>query len=129
MLPIPMTQYIAEITNYKAKINKHVLNVFVMTDNISLLNLLKTSIGPSINIYSIEFKSPCTNGHLQGEFNLHSRDVKEAAYIQILAELTIMQRIPAILCTLSSNIGRFLYITCLSTTNFKSLDIPRYAPV
>jgi hypothetical protein len=129
MLPIPMTQYIAEITNYKAKINKHVLNVFVMTDNITLLNLLKSSVDASINIYSVEFKSPCINGHLQGEFNLHPRDVKEEAYIQILAELTIMQRIPALLCTLSSNIGRFLYITCITTANFKSLDIPRYAPV
>ena len=126
---IPLTQYLKEIRNRKAALKKEVLNVFVMTDNQDLLNKLKGELDPSIHIFSLVSASPCMNGHDQGTFNLSSKEVKEEAYIQFLTELTIMQKIPALVCSLSSNVGRFLYTTCDSINNFKSLDTPRYTPI
>ena len=122
MAAIPIQKYAAEIKKYAPK------SVFVMTDNPGMLQALKGLLGSSIELFSLDYKSPCGGAHIQGEFNLAPRAVKEEAYIQFMTELNIMQDIPQIICTLSSNIGRFLYTTCKDVSQFKSLDVPFYAP-
>jgi len=124
MAAIPIERYIRELQNYKS--GKPVVNVFVMTDNPSLLDGLRTDSG--LQIYSLEHKSPCSGAHVQSEFNRSPRKTKEEAYIQFITELSILQKVPGVICTLSSNIGRFLYITREDVSKFKSLDVPVYTP-
>jgi hypothetical protein len=122
MRTIPLEKYAAEIRSFAPK------SVFVMTDTPGLRDTLKSILEPKIQVYGLEFKSPCST-HIQGEFNLAARGVKEAAYVQFMTELNIMQEIPAIVCTLSSNVGRYLYVTRKSVSGLKSLDVPVYTPV
>ena len=120
MRAIPINSYIKEINAIKSK---DTTNVFVMTDNIILLEALKKGVSQDIHIYSMNQNSPCASGHNQGIFNLSIKEVKLKAYIQFMTELYTMQKIPNIICTFSSNIGRYLYLTSPSITKFTSLDI------
>jgi len=119
---ISLERYAAEIRSSAPH------SVFVMTDTPSLREGLKVILEPKIQVYGLEFKSPCST-HVQGEFNLAPRAVKEDAYVQFMTELNIMQEIPVIVCTLSSNVGRYLYVTAKDIRRFKSLDVPVYSPV
>jgi len=122
MEKIPIDAYINAIK--KSSIDT---NVFVMTDNMELLESLKNGVDKSIHIYSINQTSPCASGHNQDIFNLSTKEIKLKAYIQFMTELHIMQQIPNIICTFSSNIGRYLYLTS-PTTKFISLDIKTFLP-
>ena len=64
--------------------------------------------------------------HLQSIFNEKSPSEKESEFYRFMAELSIMQTIPALLVTYSSNVGRYLYLTSPSTTRIKSLDLPKW---
>jgi len=119
---IPIEKYAAEIRRHSPK------SVFVMTDSPSLHEALKMILEPSIQVYGLEFKSPCST-HDQGVFNLAPKAAREEAYVQFMTELSIMQEIPRIVCTLSSNVGRYLYVTAKDVSGFKSLDVPVYTPV
>lgn len=120
---IPMELYVKEINATNAK------TVFVMTDNSELLEQIKGSLKPSIQVYSLTQTSPCKAGHEQDVFNSSPNDVKLDAYIHFLAELYVMQQIPSIICTFSSNIGRFLYLTTGVNATFKSLDMKKFTPL
>ena len=117
---IPIDLYVKEINATNAK------TIFVMTDNSELLDQMKGSLKPSIQVYSLNQTSPCKTGHEQGVFNSYPNDVKLDAYIHFLAELYVMQKIPSIICTFSSNIGRFLYLTRAVNAIFKSLDMKKF---
>jgi hypothetical protein len=126
MAAIPIETYSKEINGAANKVGT--TNVFVMTDNLELLEALKQKVNEGIHIYSLnqDKEIPCASGHNQGVFNLLPHTVKLNAYIQFMTELYLMQQIPNIICTFSSNIGRYLYITSPTTTNFKSLDMKVY---
>lgn len=123
MRAIPIEAYAAEIRKSSPK------RVFVMTDNPGLRETLKGLLGAGVEVFSLEFKSPCATAHDQGTFNLAPKAEKQEAYLQFMTELNIMQEIPRIVCTLSSNVGRYLYVTAKDVGGFKSLDVPAYAPV
>ena len=101
--------------------------IFVMTDNIDMLQGLK-EIGDSswsIVSYTLEHQ----RGHIQNEFNLAPSAQRKAAYIQFLAELQVMQEIPSLIVTYTSNIGRYLYLTVPTSTQITSLDMKVFAPI
>ena len=123
MKAIPIEAYAAEIRKSSPK------RVFVMTDNPGLRETLKGLLEPSVEVFSLEYKSPCATAHDQVTFNLAPKAAKQEAFIQFMTELNIMQEIPRIVCTLSSNVGRYLYVTAKDVGGLKSLDVPAYAPV
>jgi len=102
-------------------------NIYIMTDNIAVIDKIKEA-EPIWSIYSLPSPVPLL-GHLQREYNSRTTSDKIAAYYHFLAELHIIQRCPAIICTYSSNIGRFLYLTKEATSTIKSLDVPEFAIV
>lgn len=65
-------------------------------------------------------------GHNQAEYNKRSVNDKMSSYYHFLSELHIMQRCSSIICTYSSNIGRFLYMTREPETKIKSLDTEQF---
>lgn len=124
MESIPIDTYVKEI-----KANPTTKNVFVMTDDAALVDALKMKVPPSITIHSMS-QTPCKTAHDQTIFNRLPDDIKLDAYILFLAELYVMQRIPRIVCTFSSNIGRYLYLTTtVEGASFKSLDMKDYVPL
>jgi hypothetical protein len=50
-------------------------------------------------------------GHVQRDFNASSAGNRMNTYLNFIAELFLMQQIQHVVCTFSSNVGRFLYLT------------------
>lgn len=101
--------------------------VFVMTDNTAVLDQLKKRVKGPYEFYSLSSKH-AAGGHRQEEFNARTVDEKFNEMMVFLMELYIAQRCPAIIGTLTSNVGRFLWLTATART-FRSLDRTDFVPL
>lgn len=97
--------------------------IFVMTDNTTFLTQLK-EVCPSTWIWACMDED--SSGHVQSQFNEQDQAKKEKEFYRFMAELSVLQTIPTVLVTYSSNVGRYLYLLCPSTCQIKSLDLPRW---
>lgn len=129
MKEISLEKYIEAIKIYEeTKTEKEKINIYIMTDNINVIKKLQEKEKEKENskwkLYFIESPIKYTNsmGHIQKEFNNSSESDKMKAYIHFLTELSILQECPMILCTFSSNIGRYLYLTQKDGGKIESLD-------
>ena len=123
MAAISLDTYRKAIQDAQILLKKDTLNIYVMTDNSPILSSLKEAANPSWSLYSLKPPIPST-GHDQKTFNAQPTKDKMESYYHFLSELHIMQRCPYIVCTYSSNIGRFLYMTREPGSIIQSLDIP-----
>jgi hypothetical protein len=103
------------------------LQVLVMADNATVLEQLKKRVKGAYQFYSLA-STHASGGHRQEEFNARSTDDKFSEMMIFLLELYLAQRCPAVICTLSSNVGRFLWLTG-SARVFKSLDVTDFVPL
>ena len=74
--------------------------------------------------------SPATStirGMNVASYNRQNAAVKLNAYVEHLTELYCMQQCETIVGTLSSDVGRFLYLTAKAPETFKSLDLQTYS--
>jgi len=131
MKTIEISEYIQALRTIQNKIKKNELNIFVMTDNISLYNELVSRGDPSWSVTTLEEPSDYTmQGHDQGVFSHLPQEKRVSLFYQFLTELHIMQRIPNLVLTFSSNVGRFLYLTSYAIQdegNVISLDVPKWS--
>jgi len=111
MKKIPLDFYLTEIKEFQTSSGLKKLSIYLMTDSVTVIAYFKKKADPSWVIVSIP--SPITNqdGHIQNQFNSYPIGMKMNAYIHFLTEIQILQSCPTVLCTFSSNIGRFLYLT------------------
>jgi len=122
MKAIAIESYISAIREAQSLLGKDHINIYVMTDNQSIIKLITH---PSWSVYFLP--APIlSSGHDQQTFNAMSINDKMEAYYHFLAELHIMQHSTYIICTYSSNIGRFLYLTRDPESKIKSLDIAEF---
>jgi hypothetical protein len=122
MASIPIEKYIAATKKYQDDAGLDELHIFIMTDTIPLRAAFMKNADPSWKIHYLLTPLPQPDGHVQAAFNNSPRRSKTVAYHYFMAELMIMQSIPDILCTLSSNVGRFLYYTVEHNDGIMSLD-------
>jgi len=122
MASISIDKYVAATKKYQADAGLDELQIFIMTDTIPLRAAFIKKADPSWSIHYLPTPLPQPEGHNQAAFNNSPRRVKTTAYNYFMAELIIMQSIPDILCTLSSNVGRFLYYTVEHQDGIMSLD-------
>lgn len=127
MKAISIDRYVREIEAYLASSGLKSLRIFVMSDNSEMLEQLKKRARGPFNFYTIESKH-AVGGHTQSEFNARPFDEKFSEFMVFLTELYIMQRIPALVVTLTSNVGKFLYLTARPRF-FKSLDVTNFVPL
>ena len=131
MQEIELIEYIRAIRTIQTKLNKKELTIFVMTDNYSLYEELVDRGDPSWSITTLEEPSAYTSsGHTQVAFNNLPEEKRVTLFYQFLTELHIMQRIPNLVLTFSSNVGRFLYLTSYAVQdeeNVISLDVPKWS--
>jgi hypothetical protein len=97
-------------------------NIFLMSDSVNAIAEFKKKADASWKIYSLPSTLPNPDGHLQAQFNKAAPRARMAAYQTFMAELLIMQSVPDIICTFSSNVGRFLYYTVEFPERVVSLD-------
>ena len=122
MTSISIDKYVAATKKYQTDAGLDELHIFIMTDTIPLRAAFIKKADPSWSIHYLPTQLPQPEGHVQAAFNNSPRRVKTIAYNYFMAELIIMQSIPDILCTLSSNVGRFLYYTVEHSDGIMSLD-------
>lgn len=122
MNSIAIEKYIAAAKKYQTDSGLDELEIFIMTDTIPLRTAFIKKADPSWKVYYLPTPLPQPEGHVQAVFNGSPRRMKITAYNFFMAELMIMQSIPDILCTLSSNVGRFLYYTVEHQDGIMSLD-------
>lgn len=127
MKAISIDRYVREIESYLASSGLKSLRIFVMSDNSEMLEQLKKRAKGPFNFYTIESKH-AVGGHTQSEFNARPFDEKFNEFMVFLTELYIMQRIPGLIVTLSSNVGKFLYLTA-KYRSLKSLDLANFLPL
>jgi hypothetical protein len=132
MKEIPITSYIDAVRNFQTRQNKRNLRVFVMTDNWAKWEEFKKRADPSWFIGSLIQKTSYTEkGHVQGSFEALPENIRLRLFFEFMAELTVMQRIPNMVVTFSSNVGRLLYL--INRTNptsdaVISLDVKAWSP-
>jgi hypothetical protein len=122
MASISIDRYIAATKKYQTDSALDELHIFIMTDTIPLRAAFIKKADPSWTIYYLPTQLPQPDGHSEVGFNGSPRRLKILAYNYFMAELIVMQSIPDILCTLSSNVGRFLYYTVEHEEGIMSLD-------
>jgi hypothetical protein len=122
MTAISIDKYVAATKKYQEDSGLDELHIFIMTDTIPLRAAFIKKADPSWKIYYLPTPLPQPEGHIQAVFNGSPQRLKMPAYTYFMAELIIMQSIPDILCTLSSNVGRFLYYTVDHSDGIMSLD-------
>ena len=125
---IPVEKYITAVKKYQETSKKAALRVLVMTDSSARLEEFKKKKDPSWTIVNIAYPTNL-NGHNQPDFNLAPRQKRMNDYLDFVAELVVIQKASHIVCTFSSNVGRFLYLTADDTTSIVSLDMPAFAPL
>jgi hypothetical protein len=120
MKAISLDSYLEATREYQKVSGKSTLNVYIMTDSLKAFNLFKEKADSSWTLYNL--RSPIQNpdGHIQSNYNSYSSDLKMAAFHHFLAEIHILKDSSAILCTFSSNIGRFIRL--LTDSPIHSLD-------
>jgi len=90
-----MKQYVALIKNYQVKAKKDKLNVYIMSDNYSVVQHFQTFCDPSWKITSLS-KTPLK--------------VTDDAFIQAMAEVQIMTALPALILDFDRSVDRFIHL-------------------
>jgi hypothetical protein len=112
MQEVSVDTYFLALETIAKKLKKQKLNVFVMTDNTTLFQKLSAKCPRGWMLYTLQEEYAYTRlGHNQAAFNLMPARVRNQSYIQFLAELEIMKRMPHLVVTFTSHIGRWLSIT------------------
>jgi len=124
---VPIERYIAALKLFQKTSGLDEMSVFVMTDSYGLFESLRASADPSWTLYTIDSREQ--TGYNHAEFRQLPVRNKQAAYIKFLSELLIMRNINTVICTLSSNVGKWLYVNIKDDAMFKSLDFIAYSPI
>jgi len=125
MKNIPIEQYLRAVKAYQTKTGKKKLDVFVMSDSSLKLDEFIKKKDAAWTVHTLVTPSSM-QGHVQRDFNASSPGTRMNAYLNFVAELFLMQQIGHVVCTFSSNVGRFLYLT--SDNEVVSVDDPKFFP-
>ena len=118
----PIEQYIAAI---RKATKKTALKIFVMTDSAQRLEEFKLKKDKAWTLVTVGVP-PNFGAHSQRDFNAAPPRQRMTAYKEFLGELQVMQQLPQIICSFSSNVGKFLYLS--SAANVVSVDQAVFSP-
>lgn len=131
MKTIPISDYVNALATFAKRLGKPNLSIFVMTDNMKSFEELKQRSPPNWTFTTLQKVSSYTmNGHTQHSFNTLPSSERQELFYQFLTELHILQNIPNLVVTYSSNVGRFLYLTSRfqhTADSIVSLDVPKWS--
>jgi hypothetical protein len=119
---IPIDDYVRAAKKFQTTSKKDELAIFLMSDSVTAVSEFKNKADPSWKVYTLSSSLPNPEGHNQLQFNRSPPRARLAAYNAFMAEILVMQSISHSICTMSSNVGRFLYYTVEHPENLVSLD-------
>jgi hypothetical protein len=121
----PIEQYVKAVQAFQKSSKKTYLTVFVMSDSVQRFEEFKRLKHPSWRIVTVG-TPPNLGAHSQRDFNAAPPRARMTAYKEFLGELQVMQQLPQIICSFSSNVGKFLYLS--SAANVFSVDQTVFSP-
>lgn len=121
----PIEQYVKAVQAFQKSSKKTSLTVFVMSDSVQRFEEFKQKKDASWRIVTAG-TPPNLGAHSQRDFNAAPPRARMAAYREFLGELQVMQQLPQIICSFSSNVGKFLYLS--SAANVFSVDQMVFSP-
>jgi hypothetical protein len=105
------------------------VRVFVASDNGAMLKEFEARTrGATYEVFNIA-GSQTETGFDAAVFAAKPFDDKFNDAMVFFTELYLLQKCPMLVCSLSSNVGKFLLLTAASARNFKSLDLPELVPL
>jgi hypothetical protein len=120
MVAIPLERYKEALVSYQATLNKPTLCFYLMTDSKSVIQWFQLQKESSWSIFTIPSPSQFEFGHSQELYNKQSPLLISKLFVHFLAEVQVLSNAPHVICTFSSNIGRF--VNLLRKGTITSLD-------
>ena len=102
-------------------------NVFVMADQSALLEEFRRLAPSKWIIHAVYPANSLLRGSSIDSFNRQSLVGKLRAYSEYVTELYCMQNCSKLICNLSTDAGRFLFLTG-NAEKFRSMDTPEWSP-
>ena len=118
---VPVDEYLRVAKKYQADSKKDKISIFLMSDSVNAISEFKKKAAASWTVYTLPPSLTSPDG-MQGQSNRSTATARMNAYRTFMAELLIMQSISNIICTFSSNVGRFLYMTVEYPEKVISID-------
>ena len=119
---VTVEEYIRAAKKVQVNLKKENMNIFLMSDSVNAIAEFKKKADSSWKIYTLPQNLPNPEGHIQAQFNKAAPRARMSAYQSFIAELIVMQSVQDIICTFSSNVGRFLFYTVEFPDRIISLD-------
>jgi len=119
--------YIDAVQGVADRLEKPDLSVFVMVDDLSQFEAFSKAAPKTWVISTVRPRNSQVRGSRVGTLGRQGIATKMRAYVEFVTELYCMQRSANIICYLSNDIGRFLYLTG-SAASLRSLDTPAWTP-
>jgi hypothetical protein len=119
--------YVDAIQGVADKLKKDDLTVFVMVDDLTQFESFFKAAPKTWIISTVRPRNSLVRGGRVGTMNRQNSVTKLAAYVEFLTELYCMQHSKNVICNLSNDTGRFLYLTG-GADSLRSLDTPAWTP-
>jgi hypothetical protein len=119
--------YVDAVQGVADKLKKNDLTVFVMVDDLSQFESFAKAAPKTWVLSAVRPRNSLVRGGRVGTMNRQNSGTKLAAYVEFLTELYCMQRSKNVICNLSNDTGRFLYLTA-EADSLRSLDTPAWTP-
>jgi hypothetical protein len=109
--------YLAALRGFQAKAGLSGLRVFLASSDANFAFELKRLADPAWTLYSLP---PTRVSMLVG--STPNQKMRQEAFTQVLAELVVLQNVPAVIGRMSSSLGRILALTREEPASFLALD-------
>jgi hypothetical protein len=119
--------YITAIRAFKEKYKMEKVGIFLMLDDISVLEELKRSADASCTFYMMAPSAPSINA--RSNSSAAQIRLQQENRMNFLANISILQNIPYTVTTMGSAVGKFLFLTCSDIQKFKTIDTTNFSPI
>ena len=119
--------YVDAVAGVATRLGKPDISVFVMVDEMAQFEEFIRLAPKTWAIFTIQPRNSLVRGIKIGTLARQNGNTKLAAYVEYLTGLYCMQKCGNLVCNLSNDMDRFLYLTA-SAQSFRSLDVPTFTP-
>jgi len=119
--------YVEALQALAKKLGKDDMSVFVMVDEVAQFEEFRKLAPKTWVLHTVRPRNSIVRGGRVGTMGRNSIAIKMAAYVEFITELYCMQHSMNVICNLSNDTGRFIYLTA-NAASLRSLDTPAWTP-
>jgi hypothetical protein len=119
--------YVSAVEDQARRLKRTDLTVFVLSADPADFIEFQRLAPATWKLFQVQPNVATIRGSNVSTFNRQNSAIKLNAYVEHVSELYCMQRAAHIVSTLSTDIGRFLYLTAADPAAFRSLDVQTYS--